>query len=119
MKHILTLSLSLNIVIYFCKLTYEGNESFFCVKLISHTRTLSEYDIELISKTTGLTIEEIEKLDKQNFGETMFSEYESKYQYPLALAIIFLALELFIFERRNKIINTATIFGRKESNDKN
>jgi Ca-activated chloride channel family protein len=63
-------------------------------------------------------VKEIEKLDKQNFGETMFSEYESKYQYPLALAIIFLALELFIFERRNKIINTATIFGRKESNDK-
>ncbi len=64
-------------------------------------------------------VKEIEKLDKQNFGETMFSEYESKYQYPLALAIIFLALELFIFERRNKIINTATIFGRKETNDKN
>ena len=61
-------------------------------------------------------VKEIEKLDKQNFGETMFSEYESKYQYPLFLAVILLVIELFIFERRNKIINTTTIFGKKEGN---
>ena len=46
----------------------------------------------------------------------MFSEYESKYQYPLFLAVILLVIELFIFERRNKIINTTTIFGKKEGN---
>ena len=52
---------------------------------------------------------------KQNFGETMFSEYESKYQYPLAVAVILLLVELFVFERRNKIINTTTIFGSKDN----
>lgn len=60
-------------------------------------------------------VKEIEKLDKQNFGETMFSEYESKYQYPLAVALILLLVELFVFERRNKIINTTTIFGSKDN----
>jgi Ca-activated chloride channel family protein len=60
-------------------------------------------------------VKEIEKLDKQNFGETMFSEYESKYQYPLVVALILLLVELFVFERRNKIINTTTIFGTKEN----
>ena len=45
----------------------------------------------------------------------MFSEYESKYQYPLVVALILLLVELFVFERRNKIINTTTIFGTKEN----
>ena len=59
-------------------------------------------------------VKEIEKLDKQNFGETMFSEYESKYRYPLVMALLCLVVELFIFERRNKIFNTTTFFGSKD-----
>lgn len=47
----------------------------------------------------------IEGLEKASYGESMFSEYESRYQYPLVLAIICLLAELFIFERRNKKFN--------------
>ena len=61
-------------------------------------------------------LERIGKLEKQNYDEQMFSEYESKFQYPLIAAILLLAAELLIFERRNKFINYKNIFGKK--NDK-
>lgn len=47
----------------------------------------------------------IEGLEKDHYGEAVFSEYESRYQYPLAAALICLLAELFIFERRNKKFN--------------
>lgn len=47
----------------------------------------------------------IEGLEKANYGESMFSEYESRYQYPLVAALVCLLAELFIFERRNKKFN--------------
>ena len=47
----------------------------------------------------------IEGLEKDSFGETLFSEYESRYQYPLAAALLCLIAELLIFERRNKKFN--------------
>lgn len=51
----------------------------------------------------------IESLEKDNFGEALFSEYESRYQYPLVAALLCLILELFIFERRNKKFNLDNI----------
>lgn len=53
----------------------------------------------------------IEELEKESYGESMFSEYESRYQYPLVAAILCLVLEVLIFERRNKKINLDKIFG--------
>ena len=47
----------------------------------------------------------IEGLEKDSFGETLFSEYESRYQYPLVAALLCLIAELLIFERRNKKFN--------------
>ena len=47
----------------------------------------------------------IEGLEKDSFGETLFSEYESRYQYTLVAALVCLLAELFIFERRNKKFN--------------
>ena len=47
----------------------------------------------------------IEGLEKASYGESMFSEYESRYQYPLVAALVCLLAELFIFERRNKKFN--------------
>lgn len=67
---------------------------------------------------TGLDeiIDELNKLDKQNYGEQMFAEYESRYQYPLAIAILLVIINLFIFERRNKILNFKNIFDRTPKN---
>lgn len=47
----------------------------------------------------------IENLEKEHYGESMFSEYESRYQFPLAAALLCLMAELLIFERRNKKLN--------------
>lgn len=47
----------------------------------------------------------IEGLEKEHYGESMFSEYESRYQYPLVAALICLLAELLIFERRNRKFN--------------
>ena len=54
----------------------------------------------------------IEKLEKENYGEAVFSEYESLYQYPAAAALVCLVLEVLFFERRNKKINLEKILGK-------
>lgn len=69
-----------------------------------------------ISGGLDAIIDRIGKLEKQNYGEHMFSEYESKYQYPLIGAILLLALEMLIFERRNRFINYRNIFGKNTDN---
>ena len=57
---------------------------------------------------------QIKKLDKSNYGESMFKEYESRYQYPLAAALLCLVLELFIFERRNMRYNIDKLLTRND-----
>lgn len=46
-------------------------------------------------------MKQLEKLEKDNYGSTLFSEYESRYQYPLAAALVCLLLELLISEKKN------------------
>ena len=58
-------------------------------------------------------VKAIENLEKANYGEAMFSEYESQYIYPLAAAIICLLLEVLIFERKNKKYNLGKILNRE------
>ena len=55
----------------------------------------------------------IEGLEKDNFGETLFSEYESRYQYPLVAALLCLLAELLIFERRNKKFNLDKLMNKE------
>ena len=58
-----------------------------------------------INSGTQDIVKLIEGLEKDNFGETFFSEYESRYQYPLVAALLCLIVEVLIFERRNKKFN--------------
>lgn len=58
-------------------------------------------------------VKEIQNLEKANYGEAMFSEYESRYMYPLIGALICFVLELFIFERRNKKLNLSKMLSRE------
>ena len=44
----------------------------------------------------------IEGLEKEEFGEAVFSAYESRYQYPLAAGLLCLLAEVLIYERRNR-----------------
>ena len=47
---------------------------------------------------------ELESLGKTEFGAKQISGYESRYQYPLAVAILLLFVEVVLSERRGKIM---------------
>ena len=44
----------------------------------------------------------IEGMEKEEFGEAVFSAYESRYQYPLVAGLLCLLAEMLINERRNR-----------------
>ena len=53
----------------------------------------------------------IEGLEKEDYGEAVFSAYESRYQYPLAAAILCFLAEILIFERRNRKWSLTSLTG--------
>ena len=55
-------------------------------------------------------LEEIRKMEQQEYETTRFSEYESRFHYFIAFALIFFVLELIIFERKNKWLNKIKLF---------
>ncbi len=57
----------------------------------------------------------IEKLDKKAFDARNFSDYETRFQYVLAVVILLLALEIFIFQKKNKFLNARNLFETKKS----
>jgi len=58
-------------------------------------------------------VKKIGTLESQKFGTSQFSVYESRYQYPLTLALLCLLAEFFLFERRNPYINLGKMIRRK------
>ncbi|OQX79743.1 MAG: hypothetical protein B6D61_03050 [Bacteroidetes bacterium 4484_249] len=54
--------------------------------------------------------EEINKLEKTEFESKMFSDYEDRFQYFIAVSLIFLLIELLIFERKNKWLSKFDLF---------
>ena len=56
----------------------------------------------------------IEQLEKQAFDERNFSDYETRFQFLLALVILLLLLEIFIFKKKNKFFNHDNFFGRQK-----
>ncbi|MEG1718165.1 MAG: VWA domain-containing protein [Bacteroidales bacterium] len=61
----------------------------------------------------------LNKLDKASFGARNISDYETRFQYILLFALLFLLLEIFVFEKKNKILNRTQIFGFKTPKNKN
>jgi len=57
-------------------------------------------------------VEEIDKLEKTKFESRMFSDYEDRFQYFIAVSLIFLLLELLIFERKSKWLSRINFFGK-------
>jgi Ca-activated chloride channel family protein len=57
-------------------------------------------------------LEEINKLEKTKFESRMFSDYEDRFQYFIAVSLIFLLLELLIFERKSKWLSKIKFFGK-------
>jgi len=57
-------------------------------------------------------LEEINALEKQEIETKMFSEYEGRFQYFLAISLLFLILELIITERKSKWTDKIKLFNR-------
>ncbi|MFA8449980.1 MAG: VWA domain-containing protein [Bacteroidales bacterium] len=55
-------------------------------------------------------IKDLDNIQKQDLEVKNFSDYEDRFQYFLAIAIIFLIIELFILERRNKWSDKISLF---------
>lgn len=54
----------------------------------------------------------LEQLEKDSYGSALFSEYESRYQYPLALALLFLLGEILLLEKKNPRLQIGKILQR-------
>jgi Ca-activated chloride channel family protein len=66
---------------------------------------------------TGLSIifDEINQLEKTEFESRVFSDYEDRFQYLLAPALLLLLLEFIILERRGRRFRNVNLFGEKRN----
>ena len=55
---------------------------------------------------------EINKLEKTEYESKMFSDYEDRFQYFLAVAILFLIIEFLIYEKKSKLMMKIKLFDR-------
>lgn len=64
----------------------------------------------------GLRIifDEISKLEKTEIESRMFTDYENRFQYFLAPALLLLLIEFLIFERRSSRFRKVNIFGENK-----
>ena len=90
------------------------------------TTTLNEQMLIDIAKAGGGTyvrsgninagveemMKQLEQLEKDNYGSTLFSEYESRYQYPLAAALLLLLAEVLLLEKRNPRLQIGKLLRR-------
>ena len=66
-----------------------------------------------IASGVETVFDKLSDLDEVSFESRNISDYETRFQYFLAAALLLLLLEIFIFEKRNKVFNRAHLFGRK------
>jgi Ca-activated chloride channel family protein len=59
-------------------------------------------------------LEELDKLEKKQFDSKMFSDYEDRFQWFIAAALIFFLIEVFISERKSKIYKKLDLFGEEK-----
>lgn len=60
-------------------------------------------------------LQQIREIEQQEHETTQFSEYESRFHYFVALALIFMLLEFLIFERKSKWLNKINLFEVRQS----
>ncbi len=66
------------------------------------------------SSGTGLDIifEEINKMEKAGFDEFAYTEFEERFHYMAAIAILLLIIDFIIPERKNKWLSSISLFSR-------
>lgn len=55
-------------------------------------------------------VDEIAGLEKRELGEKIITEYESRFQYFIVIALFFLAVDAFLSERKNKFVASLKLF---------
>lgn len=85
---------------------------------IAHAGKGAFVEANNISSGVETVFEKLSHIDKVSFESRNISDYETRYQYFLALAIFLLILEIFIFEKRNRILNRRNLFGMKKNKGK-
>jgi len=67
------------------------------------------------NNSTGLQpiYNKIDKMDKTEFEKQIYSDYEDRFQYFIAIGLFFLLLDLLIVERKNKIFDKLNLFEAK------
>jgi Ca-activated chloride channel homolog len=58
----------------------------------------------------GNILDEIKKLDTEEFDSLVFADYESRFHYFVAIALIILLIELFLYERKNRWLRKLKLF---------
>lgn len=72
--------------------------------------------IRASNTSAGLSkiFDEINKLNKSEIESMMFSDYEDRFQYFLAVSLLFLILDLLVVERKSKWIRNLKLFSPKQ-----
>lgn len=55
-------------------------------------------------------LDEVSKLEKKQFDSKMYSDYEDRFQWFIAAALVLLLIELFLSERKSKIYKRLNLF---------
>ncbi len=55
-------------------------------------------------------IDDLAGMEKTEFESKVFTDYEDRFQYFLALAILFLVIEFFLSEKKNRFISALNLF---------
>jgi Ca-activated chloride channel family protein len=61
-----------------------------------------------------LVMEELNRMQKEEYGAKVYTDYEDRFQYPLGVAVFLLILEFFISERRNRWMEKLRLFDDKK-----
>ena len=72
--------------------------------------------VRAANSETGLNtiLSEIKKLDKKQFESKMYTDYDDKFYYFIAIALILIIIEIFISERKSKWLERLNLFGEKK-----
>jgi Ca-activated chloride channel family protein len=63
----------------------------------------------------GLIMDQVAKMEKKTYNSKMFKNYEDRFQFFLAFAVLMLLLEFFISSRRNLRLSELNLFEVKKS----
>ena len=69
--------------------------------------------VRATSSSAGLdyVMDEINKMEKAEFGSKVYTDYEDRFQYFLGFAMFLMLIEFFISDRKNKWLNSEKLFG--------